>query len=140
MWSTAEPVVGAWIAENLGPVGRLEDVERAGLSSLAGFHRRRCRNASKILAAFLDASAKAGSGAERVHREARVVADRQHHNCGNCIFANDRGNPLLSLVALEAPTESPRRRGEADQRLWTFRAIVKSSAVSREQTRRYGLC
>jgi ubiquinone biosynthesis protein len=26
MWATAEPVVGAWIAENLGPKGRLEDI------------------------------------------------------------------------------------------------------------------
>jgi len=36
MWSTAEPVVGAWIADNLGPIGRIED---AGLilSSVAGF-------------------------------------------------------------------------------------------------------
>jgi ubiquinone biosynthesis protein len=36
MWSTAEPVVGAWIAENLGPVGRLEDAGRT-LSSVAAF-------------------------------------------------------------------------------------------------------
>ena len=35
-WSTAEPVVGAWIAENLGPRGRLDDVGR-GLSSIAAF-------------------------------------------------------------------------------------------------------
>ena len=26
MWATAEPVVGDWIAENLGPKGRIEDV------------------------------------------------------------------------------------------------------------------
>src|SRR5271170_1958332 len=36
MWSTAEPVVGVWIGDNLGPVGRLEDLSR-GLSSLAAF-------------------------------------------------------------------------------------------------------
>ena len=68
MWSTAEPVVSAWIADNLGPVGRLEDVTR-GLSSLAGFIAdapRRLEN----LAAFLDASAEAGSG-EHLHSEAR---------------------------------------------------------------------
>jgi ubiquinone biosynthesis protein len=35
MWSTAEPVVGAWIAENLGPLGRLDDMRR-GVASLAG--------------------------------------------------------------------------------------------------------
>jgi ubiquinone biosynthesis protein len=34
MWATAEPVVGGWIAENLGPRGRIEDVGR-GLSMLA---------------------------------------------------------------------------------------------------------
>ena len=34
MWATAEPVVGAWIAENLGPRGRIEDLGRS-LSLLA---------------------------------------------------------------------------------------------------------
>jgi ubiquinone biosynthesis protein len=29
LWRTAEPVVGAWIAENLGPRGRLEDLHNA---------------------------------------------------------------------------------------------------------------
>ena len=56
MWSTAEPVVGAWIAENLGPVGRIDDASR-GLSSLAAFladaprrlekNRRSARNGSR---------------------------------------------------------------------------------------------
>jgi ubiquinone biosynthesis protein len=36
MWSTAEPVVGAWIADNLGPIGRIEDAGRI-LSSIAAF-------------------------------------------------------------------------------------------------------
>jgi len=36
MWSTAEPVVSAWIAENLGPVGRIEDAGLV-LSSIAAF-------------------------------------------------------------------------------------------------------
>jgi ubiquinone biosynthesis protein len=36
MWSTAEPVVGAWIAGNLGPIGRIEDVGRI-FSSIAAF-------------------------------------------------------------------------------------------------------
>jgi ubiquinone biosynthesis protein len=34
MWATAEPVVGGWIAENLGPRGRLEDAG-SKLSALA---------------------------------------------------------------------------------------------------------
>jgi ubiquinone biosynthesis protein len=29
MWRTAEPIVGAWIAENLGPRGRVEDLRAA---------------------------------------------------------------------------------------------------------------
>ena len=33
MWATAEPVVGAWIADNLGPRGKIEDVGR-GISQL----------------------------------------------------------------------------------------------------------
>jgi ubiquinone biosynthesis protein len=36
MWSTAEPVVGTWIADNLGPIGRIEDAGRM-LSSIVGF-------------------------------------------------------------------------------------------------------
>src|SRR5208337_3341754 len=49
MWSTAEPVVGAWIAENLGPLGRLEDASR-GLSSLAVFLANAPRHLEKIAA------------------------------------------------------------------------------------------
>jgi ubiquinone biosynthesis protein len=33
MWATAEPVVGGWIAENLGPRGKIEDFGR-GIASL----------------------------------------------------------------------------------------------------------
>jgi ubiquinone biosynthesis protein len=29
MWATAEPVVGGWIAQNVGPLGRLEDAGAA---------------------------------------------------------------------------------------------------------------
>ena len=36
MWSTAEPVVRAWIEQNLGPVGKLQDAAHA-FSTLAGF-------------------------------------------------------------------------------------------------------
>jgi ubiquinone biosynthesis protein len=35
MWSTSEPVVGAWIAENLGPRRRIEDVGRSVSSAVA---------------------------------------------------------------------------------------------------------
>jgi ubiquinone biosynthesis protein len=36
VWTTSEPVVGAWIAENLGPAGNLHDAGRAA-STLARF-------------------------------------------------------------------------------------------------------
>ena len=36
MWSTSESVVGAWIAENLGPRGRIEDAGRS-VSSVVAF-------------------------------------------------------------------------------------------------------
>jgi ubiquinone biosynthesis protein len=34
IWETAEPIVGAWIAENLGPRGRIEDVGRGAAQLL----------------------------------------------------------------------------------------------------------
>ncbi len=60
MWSTAEPVVGAWIAENLGPRGRLDDVSR-GLASLAAFLADAPRRLEEI-ASRLDAASGAGPG------------------------------------------------------------------------------
>ncbi len=35
LWSTSEPVVSAWILENLGPKGRIEDAGRAAASLVA---------------------------------------------------------------------------------------------------------
>ena len=40
MWSTSEPVVGAWIAENLGPRGLLEDAGRDLASAVAFLSQR----------------------------------------------------------------------------------------------------
>jgi ubiquinone biosynthesis protein len=48
MWSTAEPVVGAWIAENLGPIGRIEDAGRI-LSSVATFFADAPRRLQQIV-------------------------------------------------------------------------------------------
>jgi ubiquinone biosynthesis protein len=70
MWSTAEPVVGAWIAENLGPFGRLEDVSR-GLSSLAVFLANAPRHLEKI-AARLETDATAAV-IQAEHRLSRTV-------------------------------------------------------------------
>jgi ubiquinone biosynthesis protein len=44
MWTTAEPVVGAWIAQNLGPLGRLEEARE----KLGGFARSLAEIPKKI--------------------------------------------------------------------------------------------
>jgi ubiquinone biosynthesis protein len=62
MWSTAEPVVGAWIAGNLGPVGRIEDARRA-LSSLAGF--------------FADAPGRLDQIADRLEKRLETDSERE---------------------------------------------------------------
>jgi ubiquinone biosynthesis protein len=66
VWSTSEPVVGAWIAENLGPRGRIEDVGR-GVSSLAVFLADAPRRLEEI-AARLDAAG--GDGLHRASSDA----------------------------------------------------------------------
>src|SRR5208282_4325325 len=59
MWSTSEPVVGAWILENLGPKGRLEDAGRgvASLLSLIADAPRRLEDIARRLEA-LEAEAR----------------------------------------------------------------------------------
>jgi ubiquinone biosynthesis protein len=49
VWSTSEPVVGAWIAENLGPRGRIDDMSR-GVSSLAAMFADTPRRLEEIAA------------------------------------------------------------------------------------------
>jgi ubiquinone biosynthesis protein len=58
MWSTSEPIVGAWIAENLGPRGRIEDAGR-GVSSVVAFLSEAPRRLEEIVAR-LDAAAADG--------------------------------------------------------------------------------
>ena len=55
IWSTAEPVVGAWIARNLGPAGRIEDF----LRNLREFARL-LEQAPKALEKLQEAAEKAG--------------------------------------------------------------------------------
>jgi ubiquinone biosynthesis protein len=62
MWSTSEPVVGAWIAENLGPRGRIEDAGRSVTSVLAFLSeapRRLEEIATRLEAIATDAPAEA---------------------------------------------------------------------------------
>ena len=67
MWSTAEPVVGAWIADNLGPAGRLEDLSR-GLSSLAVFLADAPRHLEKIAARLESDADEAVTDADHLSR------------------------------------------------------------------------
>ena len=65
MWATAEPVVGGWIAENLGPRGRLEDVG-ASLATVGRVfaeipeHIEQVRRAMAAIEAWRNAPARAG--------------------------------------------------------------------------------
>jgi ubiquinone biosynthesis protein len=63
LWSTSEPVVGAWIAGNLGPRERIEDAGRT-LSSVVGFLAEAPRRLDEI-ALLLDASAEARANPPR---------------------------------------------------------------------------
>jgi ubiquinone biosynthesis protein len=69
MWSTAEPVVGAWIAGNLGPIGRIEDAGRI-LSSVAAFMADGPRRLEQI-ATRLEARLEADSE----HEIAKVIPE-----------------------------------------------------------------
>ena len=61
MWSTAEPVIGAWIADNLGPAGALRDVGR-GLAALAGAaqHLPEMLERGRLIAERLDTATEEG--------------------------------------------------------------------------------
>ena len=59
MWSTAEPVVGDWIAENLGPRGRIEDVAR-NVSSVGRFIAEAPRRLEEIAVCWMRARRQVG--------------------------------------------------------------------------------
>ena len=75
MWATAEPVVGDWIAQNLGPRGRLED---AGFL-LRGFGRA-LRDAPGHVEQFARAMAalERGLAADAENVLGALVGDRRH--------------------------------------------------------------
>jgi ubiquinone biosynthesis protein len=71
MWSTSEPVVGAWIAENLGPRGRMEDAAQS-VSSIVAFLTEAPKRLEDI-ALQLEAAA-ASNVAKQLERDAAHVA------------------------------------------------------------------
>ena len=66
MWSTSEPVVGAWIAENLGPRGRIEDAAQ-NMSSIAAFLAEAPKRLEDI--AVRMETAAAGTAAKQLERD-----------------------------------------------------------------------
>ena len=60
MWATAEPVVGAWIAENLGPRGKIEDLGRnlSLLAKLAAEAPRQLERLGRLIERWEDAAAR----------------------------------------------------------------------------------
>ena len=104
MWSTAEPVVSAWIAENLGPLGRLEDVSR-GLSSLAAFLADAPRHLEEI-AARLETDATAAVARRN------IVCPDPLSLCGDSQFSHRFWRSLVPLVTAGArgfDASSPKR-------------------------------
>ncbi len=100
MWSTAEPVVGDWIARHLGPAGRLEDAVDglAALSRFAGQMPELARRAERLSAELdtmgasgfrLDAETVAGIGA----------AEARHNRSGRLALWIIAGAAVLVAIA-----------------------------------------
>ena len=112
MWATAEPVVRAWIEQNLGPIGKLQDAGRAA-QTLGRF-------AAGLPAALLraegvaDASSKAWRKKASNYRTARSKASarRRARRAPRPYRAVDyrRGRPTAAFAPLIAPGRLYRRR------------------------------
>ena len=84
MWKTAEPVVGAWIARHVGPVGRIEEaVEGAGeigrfLGQVPGLLTR-----AERIAQDLSSSASGGFRLDEETIEAIGAHEAKRNRSGN---------------------------------------------------------
>jgi ubiquinone biosynthesis protein len=60
MWATAEPVVGGWIAENLGPRGKIEDLGRdlSLLAKVVAEAPRQLERLGRLIERWEDAAAR----------------------------------------------------------------------------------
>ena len=99
MWSTAEPVVGAWIADNLGPIGRIQDVGRI-LSSAAAFVADAPRRLEQI-ADRLEARLETDGEKEIAESRSRAQVPARVCLCFNWIFASTavrRGVPMVAVA------------------------------------------
>jgi ubiquinone biosynthesis protein len=83
MWRTAEPVVGDWIRDNLGPAGVLEDA-RDGLRAIAGLLRQAPDFAARTerLSREIDAMAEHGLRFDEATARAIGRAEARHTRWG----------------------------------------------------------
>ncbi len=95
MWSTAEPVVSTWIAEHLGPVGRIQDAGRM-FSSLASFLGDGPRRLEHI-ADKLEARTRGGQREGNCENRSRTHPPGGIHLCFNWIFVGDTGHGGLPV-------------------------------------------
>jgi len=84
MWKTAKPVVGDWIAKNLGPVGILDDA-REGLFAVASLARQLPEMAERAtrLSQEMDAMGKNGFRLDETTIEAIGRAEARHSRWGH---------------------------------------------------------
>jgi ubiquinone biosynthesis protein len=89
MWATAEPVVGGWIAENLGPRGRIEDIGRSLslLAKLATDAPQRLERLGRLIERWEDAVA-----AGRLFGDIERIAKREERRLAF--------GPMMVLIAV----------------------------------------
>lgn len=83
MWKSAEPVVGQWIAENLGPRGMLEDA-REGVEALASLARQapEFKARAERLSREIDAMSENGLRFDAETADAIGKAEARHSRSG----------------------------------------------------------
>ncbi|MGO4830915.1 ubiquinone biosynthesis protein UbiB, partial [Rhizobiaceae sp. 2RAB30] len=83
MWKTSEPVVGRWIAENLGPRGMLSDA-REGVGALLSLARQAPELAARTdrLTREIDAMAENGLRFDDATAKAIGKAEARHTRSG----------------------------------------------------------
>ena len=83
MWKTSEPVVGDWIAGNLGPRGLLDDA-RDGVSALVSLARQAPELAARTerLSREIDAMAEHGLRFDEATARAIGKAEARPHRSG----------------------------------------------------------
>ena len=120
MWSTAEPVVGAWIAENLGPIGRIEDAGRIFRLSPRSLPTRRAAWSRSLIELETESRPTAK---RKLRRSFPTHAPIGVHLCFDWLFTGAlvHGGVPMGHVGRRPPPEmfavSPRGRRRIRQRL-----------------------